>query len=69
MESEFEIYRDDSGEWRWRLKAANGEIIASGESYRNRRDCVYVVELIRQSAKALVKIEERETESGQAKAI
>lgn len=25
-------------EWRWRLKAANGEIVASGESYGSPRD-------------------------------
>lgn len=28
-----EKYEDSSGEWRWRLVAANGEIIATGESY------------------------------------
>lgn len=29
-----EIYRDASGEWRWRIRAANGRIIAaSGESF------------------------------------
>lgn len=29
-----EIYRDGAGEWRWRLIAANGQIIASsGESF------------------------------------
>ena len=30
----FEVYRDSAGEWRWRRKAANGEVIAdSGEGY------------------------------------
>jgi uncharacterized protein YegP (UPF0339 family) len=30
----FEVYRDAAGEWRWRLKAANGRIVAdSGEGY------------------------------------
>ena len=34
----FEVYRDAKGEWRWRLRAGNGRIIAdSGESYRKRR--------------------------------
>jgi len=33
----FEIYRDRRKEWRWRLKAANGRIIAdSGEGYSRR---------------------------------
>ena len=30
----FEIYRDAAGEWRWRLVAGNGRIVAdSGEGY------------------------------------
>ncbi len=30
----FELYRDRALEWRWRLKAANGRIVAdSGEGY------------------------------------
>lgn len=33
----FEIYRDDGGEYRWRMKTKNGRIIAvSGEGYRTR---------------------------------
>jgi len=33
--AKLEIYRDGRGEWRWRLKASNGRIIAdSGEGYR-----------------------------------
>jgi uncharacterized protein len=31
------VFRDDAGEWRWRLVAGNGEVIAtSGEGYVNR---------------------------------
>ena len=48
----FELYRDDAGEWRWRLKAANGETIASGEGYHNRGDCIHAIELIRDGAAA-----------------
>jgi uncharacterized protein YegP (UPF0339 family) len=47
----FEIYVDRVGEWRWRLKAENGRILAdSGEGYHNRQDCWNVVELIKDSA-------------------
>ena len=36
-----EVYKDKAGEWRWRVKAANGQIIASAhEGYKNRQDCV-----------------------------
>lgn len=32
------IYQDDAGQHRWRRKASNGEIVASGESHLRRRD-------------------------------
>ena len=41
----YELYRAPDG-WRWRLRAANGEPIASGESYRNREDCCHAVGLL-----------------------
>ena len=35
-----EIYRDVRGEYRWRVRAANGRIVAdSSEGYENRADC------------------------------
>ena len=35
------IYRDNKSEWRWRRRAANGEIIAvSGEGYKSYTNCV-----------------------------
>ena len=34
-------YKDSKGEWRWRLKAANGRIIAdSGEGYKSEHECL-----------------------------
>ena len=36
----FEMYRDKAKEWRWRLKAANGRIVAeSGEGYKRLGRC------------------------------
>lgn len=32
----YEIYRDTAGQWRWRLVAGNGRIVASGEGYKTR---------------------------------
>lgn len=54
----FEIYRDNTvgaggllssnaSQWRWRLKAGNGETIASGESYHNKVDCVAAIDLVK----------------------
>jgi uncharacterized protein YegP (UPF0339 family) len=36
MMSKYEIYRDTSGEWRWRLKSGNGKVVAQGEGYKTR---------------------------------
>lgn len=34
------LFKDSAGEWRWRVTAANGEIVAdSDEGYANRVDC------------------------------
>jgi uncharacterized protein YegP (UPF0339 family) len=43
----FEIYEDGKKEFRWRLKAANGQVIASsGQGYKDKRDCKKGVEVI-----------------------
>lgn len=44
----FEIYKDVKGEWRWRLKARNGKIIAvSGEGYKRKRSVDDTINTIR----------------------
>jgi uncharacterized protein YegP (UPF0339 family) len=49
----FELYRDAGGQWRWRLRARNGEVVAeSGEGYVRREDCEHGISLVRQSAEA-----------------
>lgn len=35
----FEIYKDKAGEFRFRLKATNGQIIATGEGYKAMAGC------------------------------
>jgi len=42
----FEKYQQ-SAQWRWRLKAANHETIASGESYWNESDCDHAINLVK----------------------
>jgi len=34
--SKIEVYTDNAGEERWRLKASNGEIVAVSEGYTTR---------------------------------
>jgi len=36
---QFEIFKDASGQFRWRLRAPNGEPIASGEAYTTKTAC------------------------------
>ena len=47
----FQIYKDRAGEFRWRLTAANNEIIAdSSEGYVNKSDCRHAVDVIKRGA-------------------
>ena len=51
MAAEFELDRDNADEYRWRLQAANNEIIAdSAEGYTNKADCEHGIELVRELA-------------------
>ena len=46
----FEVYLDKAGEYRFRLKATNGQIIAVGESYKQLAGCLNGIESIRKNA-------------------
>ena len=36
----FQLYKDAANEYRWRLRSANGQIIAtSGEGYTSKQSC------------------------------
>jgi uncharacterized protein YegP (UPF0339 family) len=47
----YEMYQQ-GGQWRWRLKAANHEILASGESYTTKANCEKVIELLKATTPA-----------------
>jgi len=49
--------------WRWRLVAANNEILASGESYANHGDCAHAVRLVQSSLSATIEDQIYEGES------
>ncbi len=46
----FEIYKDKAGEFRFRLKATNGQIIATGEGYKALAGCKYGIASIKKNA-------------------
>lgn len=46
----FEVYTDKSGEFRFRLKAKNGQIIATSEGYTTRKACDNGIASVRKNA-------------------
>ena len=46
----FEVYVDKAGEFRFRLKAKNGEIIAASEGYTSKASCLNGIESVRRNA-------------------
>ncbi|TWD81206.1 hypothetical protein FB561_2311 [Kribbella amoyensis] len=51
MAGKFELYQDKAGEYRFRLKAGNGEVIAtSSESYQTKASAQNGIESIKKNA-------------------
>ncbi|MFG1906431.1 YegP family protein [Kribbella sp. NPDC048928] len=51
MAGKFELYKDKSGEFRFRLKAGNGEVIAtSSESYKTKSSAMNGIDSIKRNA-------------------
>lgn len=46
----FEVYADKKGEFRFRLKAKNGQIIAVSEGYAKKASCLNGIESVRKNA-------------------
>jgi len=60
MASKFEVYKDKKGEYRFRMKAGNGEIIATGEGYTQKAGCLKCIDSIKKNAAdaAIVEIDD-----------
>ncbi|TDU89214.1 hypothetical protein EV138_2774 [Kribbella voronezhensis] len=50
MAGKFELYEDKSGGFRFRLKAGNGEVIATSESYKTKAGAMNGIESIKTNA-------------------
>ena len=46
----YEVYKDKAGEFRFRLKAKNGEIIATSEGYKSMDSCKNGIESVKKNA-------------------
>lgn len=50
MAGKFEIFKDKSDQFRFRLKAGNGEIIAVGEAYTTKAACENGIKSVKENA-------------------
>ena len=50
MPGTFELYQDKAGRYRFRLKASNGEVIASSEGYERKSSALSGIDSVRQNA-------------------
>ena len=60
MAATFELYKDKAGEYRWRLRHQNGQVIAdSGEGYSAKASAINGIESVKENAVAAA-IEDQE---------
>jgi uncharacterized protein YegP (UPF0339 family) len=47
----FEIYQDNAGQWRWRLRATNGQLLANGgEGFASRSNVLRSIRAVKKAA-------------------
>ena len=50
MAGKFKLYKDKQGQYRFRLKSGNGQIIAVGEAYESKSSALNGIDSIRRNA-------------------
>ncbi len=50
MAAKFEVYKDKKGEFRFRLIATNGQIIANGQGYKSKANCIKGIDSVKKNA-------------------
>lgn len=63
MSGTFEIYKDKAGEFRFRLKAANGQTILASEGYKDKSGCNNGIESVKKNAPDDNRYEKKESTS------
>jgi uncharacterized protein YegP (UPF0339 family) len=51
MAAKFEVFKGKGGDFRFRLKAANGKVICAGQGYKSKDACMKGIESIKKNAK------------------
>ena len=64
MPGKFEVYKDKAGEFRFRLKAANGQNILSSEGYKTKSACMNGVESVKKNSQDKDRFQKKTTPSG-----
>ena len=64
MAGKFELYKDKAGEFRFRLKAGNGEIILASEGYKARASAENGIESVKKNAPDDSRYERKDSSSG-----
>ncbi len=55
MAAKFELYKDNSGGFRWRLTHTNGQIIAdSGQGYKAKEDAVKGISSVKENVPSAI---------------
>jgi hypothetical protein len=64
MAGKFEVLKDKAGEFRFRLKAGNGEIILASEGYKQRASAMNGIESVKKNAADDARYERKDSSTG-----
>ena len=64
MAGKFEVYKDKAGEFRFRLKAGNGQNILGSEGYKAKASCMNGIESVKKNSQIPDRFEKKSTASG-----
>ncbi|MEQ8483173.1 MAG: YegP family protein [Pseudomonadales bacterium] len=64
MAGKFELYKDKAGEFRFRLKASNGQNILASEGYSARKSALGGVESVKKNAAVPARFETKSSSNG-----
>ena len=66
MAGKFELYKDKAGEFRFRLKAANGQNILASEGYKDRAGAENGIASVKKNAADAARFEKKTSSNGKA---
>ncbi len=59
----FEVYQDTKNEYRFRLKAGNGQTILASEGYTTKAGCMYGIESVRENSQHDQRFERKQSKN------